>query len=48
MSMQLMFLTRKLGNWKKSFKEGSFVCVRIHGYRHLEGLATGIVKTWKV
>ncbi|KAH6781199.1 RIBOSOMAL RNA PROCESSING 5 [Perilla frutescens var. hirtella] len=29
----------------KSFKEGSYVRVRIHGYRHLEGLATGTLKT---
>ncbi|KAI3446386.1 hypothetical protein Pfo_003051 [Paulownia fortunei] len=29
----------------KSFKEGSRVRVRILGYRHLEGLATGILKT---
>ncbi|KAL6571985.1 hypothetical protein OROMI_012943 [Orobanche minor] len=29
----------------KSFKEGSSVRVRIHGYRHLEGIATGTLKT---
>lgn len=32
---------RKLEN---KFKEGSSVRVRILGYRHLEGLATGILK----
>ncbi|KAL8459787.1 hypothetical protein ACS0TY_031636 [Phlomoides rotata] len=30
---------------EKSFKEGSSVRVRVHGYRHLEGLATGTLKT---
>ncbi|WRX22777.1 S1 domain - like 5 [Theobroma cacao] len=29
---------------EKKFKEGSQVRVRIHGFRHLEGLATGILK----
>lgn len=28
----------------KKFKEGSCVRVRILGFRHLEGLATGILK----
>ncbi|XP_050226780.1 rRNA biogenesis protein RRP5 [Mercurialis annua] len=31
-------------NLEKKFKEGSKVRVRILGYRHLEGLATGILK----
>lgn len=30
---------------EKSFKEGSFVRVRVLGFRRLEGLATGILKT---
>ncbi|KAL8508808.1 hypothetical protein ACS0TY_016135 [Phlomoides rotata] len=29
---------------EKSFKEGSSVRVNVHGYRHLEGLATGTLK----
>jgi rRNA biogenesis protein RRP5 len=29
---------------EKTFKEGSHVCVRVLGFRHLEGLATGILK----
>ncbi|KAL3625500.1 hypothetical protein CASFOL_030954 [Castilleja foliolosa] len=36
---------KEVGKLEKSFKEGNFVRVRIHGYRHLEGLATGILKT---
>ena len=31
-------------NLEKKFKEGTKVRVRILGYRHLEGLATGILK----
>ncbi|KAK2985370.1 hypothetical protein RJ640_029327 [Escallonia rubra] len=30
---------------EKSFKEGSQIRVRVLGFRHLEGLATGLVKT---
>ena len=29
---------------EKTFKEGSHVRVRVLGFRHLEGLATGILK----
>lgn len=29
---------------EKKFKEGSHVRVRVLGFRHLEGLATGILK----
>lgn len=29
---------------EKNFKEGSHVRVRVLGFRHLEGLATGILK----
>ncbi|GFP79860.1 protein rrp5 homolog [Phtheirospermum japonicum] len=36
---------KDVGKLEKSFKEGSLVRVRVHGYRHLEGLATGILKT---
>lgn len=30
---------------EKSFKEGKLVRVRVHGFRRLEGLATGVLKT---
>ncbi|KAL0346327.1 UNVERIFIED_CONTAM: rRNA biogenesis protein RRP5, partial [Sesamum radiatum] len=36
---------KEAGKFDKSFKEGSLVRVRVLGYRHLEGLATGILKT---
>ncbi|KAL0334258.1 UNVERIFIED_CONTAM: rRNA biogenesis protein RRP5, partial [Sesamum angustifolium] len=36
---------KEAGKLDKSFKEGSLVRVRVLGYRHLEGLATGILKT---
>ncbi|KAL6540426.1 hypothetical protein OROMI_024309 [Orobanche minor] len=36
---------KEVGKLDKSFKEGSLVRVRVLGYRHLEGLATGILKT---
>lgn len=29
---------------EKSFKEGSHVRVRVLGFKHLEGLATGVLK----
>lgn len=29
---------------EKSFKEGKLVRVRVLGFRHLEGLATGVLK----
>ncbi|KAL0428653.1 UNVERIFIED_CONTAM: rRNA biogenesis protein RRP5 [Sesamum latifolium] len=35
---------KEAGKLDKSFKEGSLVRVRVLGYRHLEGLATGILK----
>ncbi|KAG8367979.1 hypothetical protein BUALT_Bualt16G0128900 [Buddleja alternifolia] len=36
---------KDVGKLDKSFKEGSLVRVRVLGFRHLEGLATGILKT---
>ncbi|PIN20215.1 rRNA processing protein Rrp5 [Handroanthus impetiginosus] len=36
---------KEVGKLEKSFKEGSLVRVRVLGYRHLEGLATGVLKT---
>ncbi|KAK4432202.1 rRNA biogenesis protein RRP5 [Sesamum alatum] len=36
---------KETGKLDKSFKEGSLVRVRVLGYRHLEGLATGVLKT---
>ncbi|KAL7134052.1 hypothetical protein ABFS83_11G001300 [Erythranthe nasuta] len=36
---------KEVGKLDKSFKEGSLVRARVLGYRHLEGLATGILKT---
>ncbi|KAL6563943.1 hypothetical protein OROHE_005183 [Orobanche hederae] len=35
---------KEAGKLDKSFKEGNLVRVRVLGYRHLEGLATGILK----
>ncbi|KAL8147183.1 rRNA biogenesis protein RRP5 isoform X2 [Apium graveolens] len=36
---------KEIRKLEKSFKEGSHVRVRILGFRHLEGLATGVLKT---
>ncbi|XP_073045795.1 rRNA biogenesis protein RRP5 [Primulina eburnea] len=36
---------KEVKNLEKSFKEGSFVRVRVLGFRRLEGLAMGILKT---
>ncbi|GER39943.1 RNA binding [Striga asiatica] len=36
---------KEIGKLDKNFKEGSLVRVRVLGYRHLEGLATGTLKT---
>uniref|UniRef100_A0A5B7AEH9 rRNA biogenesis protein RRP5 n=1 Tax=Davidia involucrata TaxID=16924 RepID=A0A5B7AEH9_DAVIN len=36
---------KKVRNLEKSFKEGSRVRVRVLGFRHLEGLAMGVLKT---
>lgn len=35
---------KDIGKLDKSFKEGNSIRVRILGYRHLEGLATGTLK----
>lgn len=35
---------KEIRKLEKSFKEGSHVRVRILGFRHLEGLATGVLK----
>ncbi|KAL8246480.1 hypothetical protein R6Q59_007696 [Mikania micrantha] len=36
---------KEVKKWEKSFKEGSLVRVRISGFRLLEGLATGVLKS---
>lgn len=36
---------KEVKKWEKSFKEGSLVRVRVFGFRLLEGLATGVLKT---
>ncbi|KAJ0705044.1 putative suppressor of forked, tetratricopeptide-like helical domain superfamily [Helianthus annuus] len=36
---------KEVKKWEKSFKEGSLVRVRVSGFRSLEGLATGVLKT---
>ncbi|CAA0842788.1 Unknown protein [Striga hermonthica] len=36
---------KEVGKLEKNFKEGSLVRVRVLGYKHLEGLATGTLKT---
>nr|XP_043631998.1 rRNA biogenesis protein RRP5 isoform X2 [Erigeron canadensis] len=36
---------KEVRKWEKSFKEGSLVRVRVSGFRLLEGLATGVLKT---
>lgn len=44
MKFQAADIADKEAKLEKSFKEGSSVRVRVHGYRHLEGLATGTLK----
>ncbi|KAI3794742.1 hypothetical protein L1987_37379 [Smallanthus sonchifolius] len=36
---------KEVKKWEKTFKEGSLVRVRVSGFRLLEGLATGVLKT---
>ncbi|KAI3518805.1 hypothetical protein L1887_07619 [Cichorium endivia] len=36
---------KEVKKWEKSFKEGSLIRVRVFGFRLLEGLATGVLKT---
>ncbi|XP_024994090.1 rRNA biogenesis protein RRP5 isoform X6 [Cynara cardunculus var. scolymus] len=36
---------KEVRKWEKSFKEGSVVRVRVFGFRILEGVATGVLKT---
>ncbi|XP_076905789.1 rRNA biogenesis protein RRP5-like [Bidens hawaiensis] len=36
---------KEIKKWEKTFKEGSIVRVRVSGFRLLEGLATGVLKT---
>ena len=35
---------KEIRQLEKSFKEGSHVRARVLGFRHLEGLATGVLK----
>ncbi|KAJ9541321.1 hypothetical protein OSB04_027827, partial [Centaurea solstitialis] len=36
---------KEVRKWEKTFKEGSHVRVRVFGFRIMEGLATGVLKT---